>query len=69
METPDSPANVFAFYRARLTAAGIPIRADTASDTGGLLSAGRDGDTGVMLAVSRIGDRTRVTIIRSAGAR
>jgi hypothetical protein len=69
METPDSAADVFAFYRARLTAAGIPIRADTASDRGGLLSAGRDGDAGVMLSVSRIGNRTRITIIRGGGAR
>ena len=69
METADSPADVFAFYRARLTAAGVPIRADNVTGAGGLLSAGRDGEIGVMLTVSRIGDRTRITVIRGAGGR
>ena len=69
METTDSPDAVLAFYRARITGAGIPIRAYNVTEGGGLLSAGRDGEVGVMLTVSRIGSRTRITVIRSAGGR
>jgi hypothetical protein len=69
VETDASPAEIFAFYRGRLAAAGVPIRADDGTDAGGIMSAGRDGELGVMLTVTRSGNRTRITYLRRAGAR
>jgi len=68
-ETDASPLEVAQFYRARFAEAGVPVRADTATANGGLISVGRDGEVGAMLTISRIGDKTRIAIIRRSGAR
>jgi len=67
METADSPADVLAFYRARLAEAGVPIRADNVTGNGGMIAMGRDGEIGALLTVSRIGARTRIAVIRRGG--
>ena len=64
METTDSPTRVAEFYRARFAEAGVPVRADTITETGGLMSVARDGEKGAMLTISRIGDKTRIAVIR-----
>jgi hypothetical protein len=64
METGADPDQVAAFYREHFRAAGIPIRADTATAQGGLISVARDGERGAMITISRIGDRTRIAVIR-----
>jgi hypothetical protein len=68
-ETDATPAEVAAFYRARFAAAGVPLRADSMTGSGGLLAVGRDGEMGAMLTITQSGGRTRVTIIRRSGAR
>jgi hypothetical protein len=68
METEDSPAQVAAFYRDYFQRTGMTIRADTANDAGGLITAARDGRRGVMLTVSRVGAKTRIAIIRGRAA-
>ena len=69
METDDSPADVLAFYRSRITGAGVPIRAYNATEGGGILSAARDGERGVMITVTRIGTRTRIGILSGTAGR
>ena len=63
-ETDASPDEVAQFYREHFQRAGIPVRADTATATGGLISVARDGERGAMLTISRIGDKTRIAVIR-----
>jgi hypothetical protein len=64
METSADPDQVATFYREHFRTAGIPIRADTATAQGGLISVARDGERGAMITISRIGDRTHIAIIR-----
>lgn len=63
METGADPEQVAAFYREHFRGAGIPVRADTATAHGGLISVGRDGGRGAMITISRIGDRTRIAVM------
>ena len=63
-ETDASPDEVARFYREHFQRAGIPVRADTATGAGGLISVARDGERGAMLTISRIGDKTRIAVIR-----
>ncbi|MET1112867.1 MAG: hypothetical protein ABWX67_15215 [Allosphingosinicella sp.] len=66
-ETGASPDEVAAFYREHFRKAGIPIRADTAGATGGLISVARDGERGAMVTISRIGAKTRIAVVRGPG--
>jgi len=63
METNAAPEQVAAFYREHFRAAGIPVRADTANATGGLISVARDGERGAMITICRIGDKTRIAVV------
>ncbi len=65
METIAAPAQVADFYRARFAEAGVPVRMDTTSATGGLMAVGRDRERGAMLTISRIGDKTRIAVIQA----
>ena len=65
METIASPTQVAEFYRARFAEAGVPVRMDSTTATGGLMAIGRDGEKGAMLTISRIGDKTRIAVIRA----
>ena len=69
METDATPAQVAEFYRDYFRRAGTPIRADTASDQGGLISVARDGELGAMLTISSAADKTRITVTTSPGMR
>jgi hypothetical protein len=62
-ETDAGPDQVAAFYREHFRKAGIPVRADTANATGGLISVARDGERGAMVTISRIGDKTRIAVM------
>ena len=62
-ETDASPDQVATFYREQFRKAGIPIRADTANATGGLISVARDGERGAMVTISRIGAKTRIAVM------
>lgn len=62
-ETGASPDQVATFYREHFRKAGIPIRADTATAAGGLISVARDGERGAMVTISRIGDKTRIAVM------
>ena len=62
-ETDATPEQVASFYRDHFNKAGIPIRADTAGATGGLISVARDGERGAMLTISKVGARTRIGVI------
>lgn len=64
-ETDASPDEVARFYREHFQRAAIPVRADTATATGGLISVARDGERGAMLTISRIGAKTRIAVIRA----
>ena len=64
-ETDASPDEVARFYREHFQRAAIPVRADTATAAGGLISVARDGERGAMLTISRIGDKTRIGVIRA----
>ena len=63
-ETDASPDEVAAFYREHFRKAGIPVRADTAGATGGLISVARDGERGAMVTISRIGEKTRIAVMK-----
>lgn len=65
METEATPTQVAEFYRKWFADNGIPIRADTLTETGGLLTGARDGEKGAMLTVSTIGGKTRIAIVRA----
>jgi len=62
-ETDASPEQVAAYYRDHFQTAGIPVRADSATAAGGLISVARDGERGAMLTISRIGGKTRIAVI------
>lgn len=62
-ETEATPDQVASFYREHFNKAGIPVRADTAGETGGLISVARDGERGAMLTISRVGAKTRIGVI------
>lgn len=65
METDASPSDVAAFYRKWFADNGIPIRADTLTEQGGLITGARDGERGAMLTVSAIAGKTRIGIVRA----
>jgi hypothetical protein len=62
-ETDATPDEVATFYRARFAEAGVPVRADTMTPSGGLMSVGRDGEIGAMLTISSLSGKTRITVI------
>jgi hypothetical protein len=66
METNDSPADVLAFYRAKMTEAKRPIAGETTSPAGGMIMSGGDKD-GLMITVERKNDKTVALIIMSKG--
>lgn len=63
-ETGDSVETVARFYRERFAAAGMPVRVDAVTATGGTMAIGRDGGQGAMLTFARPGARTRITVIQ-----
>lgn len=63
-ETDDSVETVAQFYRERFAAAGMPIRVDVVTATGGTMGIGRDGEQGAMITLSRIGAKTRIALIQ-----
>lgn len=65
METDATPTEVAGFYRKWFADNDIPIRADTLTATGGLLTGARDGEKGAMITVSAIGGKTRIAIVRA----
>ena len=50
-ETGDSVEQVAQFYRERFAAAGMPIRVDSVTATGGTMGIGRDGEQGAMITL------------------
>jgi len=63
-ETDDSIETVARYYRERFAAAGIPIRVDSVTATGGVMGIGRDGEQGALLTITRPGARTRITAVQ-----
>ena len=63
-ETDDSVETVARFYRERFAAAGMPVRVDAVTATGGTMAIGRDGEQGAMLTFSRPGARTRIAVLQ-----
>jgi hypothetical protein len=68
-ETDAAPDKVASYYREHFHKAGIPIRADTATASGGLISVARDGERGAMLTISKVGAKTRIGVIVAGGPR
>ena len=67
METSATPTDVAQFYRDWFTENGVPIRHDTMTAQGGLISAGKDGGQGVMLTISGFPGKTRIGVVRGPG--
>jgi hypothetical protein len=63
-ETGDSVEQVAQFYRERFAAAGMPIRADSVTATGGVMGIGRDGEQGAMITITGLGGKTRIAVIQ-----
>lgn len=57
------------FLSRPLCRSGVPVRADTMTPTGGIISVGRDGEVGAMLTITGRGGKTRITVIRARRAR
>jgi hypothetical protein len=66
-QTPATPDQVAQFYRDHFLQAGIPVRADTSTGQGRLMSVGRDGEVGAMITISPIGDATRIAVTMARG--
>jgi hypothetical protein len=66
METNDTPANVMAFYKAKMLAAKRVIAAETTTPEGGMIMSGTDAD-GLVITVAREKDKTMVAIITGKG--
>jgi hypothetical protein len=68
IETNDSPADVLAFYKAKITDAKRPIAGETTSPSGGMIMSLADKDKGgLMITVERKNDKTVAVIITSKG--
>lgn len=67
--TGDDPAKVMAFYKGKLTEAGMKIGMETTTPEGGLLVVGTPGqDSGMMITVSKDGDgKTTVAFLGGQG--
>jgi hypothetical protein len=68
-ETNATPDQVASFYREHFRQAGIPVRADSATARGGLISVARDGEKGAMLTITPVGGKTRIGVIVARGSR
>ncbi len=68
-ETNATPDQVASFYRDHFQKAGIPVRADSATSRGGLISVARDGEKGAMLTITPVGGKTRIGVIMARGSR
>jgi hypothetical protein len=60
-ETPDVPAKVMAFYKKKITDAGLKISMETTTPEGGMLAVESPGGKGgMMIIVNREGDKTTI---------
>lgn len=61
-ETGDDTAKVMAFYKEKITAAGLKIGMETTTPDGGMMAVeAADGKGGMMIMVGREGDKTTIT--------